>query len=754
MAKHHTGAPRSGQGPPRSFFLAPNATPGYTRPRMTPHPSAHESLKNLLANNRLESAQSLWLELADTHAAEPDFLLALINEFVAAGHPIAAAELAAFISPNLKAAGKLHEYLFALKLQAAANPLDKPLRTEIVDAYRTIYGTDPRLKAIVAVVQLDEAKSPLPAAIARADTLLALAPKSYCQHKSWGFGRVTSFDATLSRLLIAFPHNPEHAIQLAYAADSLTPIPADHIEVRKRTDLPALQQLAAHEPLALLRLALANHNRALTTTQLESLLTPVILPAADWKKWWDNTKKLAKRDPHFEVPARKTDPVILRTVPVSQQDELREAFQQAPGLDQKNALAEQLLKLADEIEDPELLLQEFQDGLLAAIATGKGKNDAPRLEAAFLIEDLRARQKTPAESSTPLVTPLLNQIHDLSATLSNLSSAGQKRLLAALKTTQPDRLVTQINQLDAKLLDEIPDLLAAQAQRITQHVQNQTAGFELLLWICRAYTDPKGPDWVTRIPGPAILAAVYAAIENAEYRSTTKRLRDLLLNDHELITELLAAAPVDVIRNHARAMLSSPAFEELDRRSLLARLVKEFPFVQDLLVTRTVKEAPLIVSTASLRRRQAELDDIIQKQIPANSKEIGQARSYGDLRENFEFKAAKDAQKLLMRRRGELEILLTKAQASDFTTVKTDAVNIGTSVVVTDPVTGQSQTFHILGAWDSDPGRGIISYPAALAQALLNRHVGDTIDFTGEHGPQKLRVDSIAKVPDTILQGL
>jgi transcription elongation GreA/GreB family factor len=186
----------------------------------------------------------------------------------------------------------------------------------------------------------------------------------------------------------------------------------------------------------------------------------------------------------------------------------------------------------------------------------------------------------------------------------------------------------------------------------------------------------------------------------------------------------------------------------------MARLVKEFPFVQELLVTRTVKEAPLLVSVSSLRRRQAELDDIVQKQIPANSREIAQARSYGDLRENFEFKAAKETQKLLMRRRAELEVLLTKAQPSDFALVKTDVVSIGTTVVVTDTGNGQSHTYHILGAWDSDPARGVISYPAALAQSLLNRKMGEVVEVTGEHGRQSVRIDAITKVPDSILGNL
>jgi transcription elongation GreA/GreB family factor len=203
-----------------------------------------------------------------------------------------------------------------------------------------------------------------------------------------------------------------------------------------------------------------------------------------------------------------------------------------------------------------------------------------------------------------------------------------------------------------------------------------------------------------------------------------------------------------------RLILSSTVFDELDRRSLMARIIKEHTFAQEYLVTTSVKEQPLIVSHASYDRRKAELEDIIQKKIPQNSKEIGLARSYGDLRENFEFKAAKDMQKLLMQRRGELERLLARAQATDFAKVRTDSVQIGTSVTVTDLGTNQSHTYHILGAWDGDPARDIISYPAALAQTLLNKKVGDTVEAAGESSPQNLRIDRIEKAPTEILQAL
>jgi transcription elongation GreA/GreB family factor len=264
----------------------------------------------------------------------------------------------------------------------------------------------------------------------------------------------------------------------------------------------------------------------------------------------------------------------------------------------------------------------------------------------------------------------------------------------------------------------------------------------------------KAYPWLDAFQTPALLLAVLEAIESAPTKSANKKLRDVLFEEGELVADLLAAADTETVRNLTRLILASGAIEELDRRSLMARIVKEHPFVKESLVSKTVKEQPIIVSWASYYKRMAELEDIVQKKIPQNSKEIGLARSYGDLRENFEFKAAKDTQKLLMRRRAELESLLSRAQATDFADAKTDLVSIGTSVTVTDLGAKQSHTYYILGAWDSDPARGIISYPAALAQALLNKHAGDTIDWKGDTVPQKFRIDRIEKAPAEILSAL
>ena len=136
----------------------------------------------------------------------------------------------------------------------------------------------------------------------------------------------------------------------------------------------------------------------------------------------------------------------------------------------------------------------------------------------------------------------------------------------------------------------------------------------------------------------------------------------------------------------------------------------------------------------------------MHKKIPANSKEIAVARSYGDLRENHEYKAAKEMQKVLMRRKEELEGQLTRARGTDFADPRTDVVAVGTVVHATDLEVNQQETFTILGAWDSDPEKGIISYLSPVAQALLNKAPGEQVEFDVHGKRHHHRIDRIEAV--------
>ena len=139
------------------------------------------------------------------------------------------------------------------------------------------------------------------------------------------------------------------------------------------------------------------------------------------------------------------------------------------------------------------------------------------------------------------------------------------------------------------------------------------------------------------------------------------------------------------------------------------------------------RAAPLIVSWSSLQKRRSEYEELVQKKIPENTKEIGLARSYGDLSENFEFKAAKQMQAVLMRRKAELEQMLHNARGTSFADADTSRVSIGTVATLRDKDSGREEAYTILGAWDGNPDLHIISYQTAIGQALLGHQAGEVV---------------------------
>jgi transcription elongation GreA/GreB family factor len=148
-----------------------------------------------------------------------------------------------------------------------------------------------------------------------------------------------------------------------------------------------------------------------------------------------------------------------------------------------------------------------------------------------------------------------------------------------------------------------------------------------------------------------------------------------------------------------------------------------------------------------MEKRRAEYEEIVKVKIPENSKEIAIARSYGDLSENFEFKAAKQMQSVLMRRKAELEQMLHDARGTSFENPDTSRVSIGTIVTLRNAQTNKGETYTILGAWDGDPDRHIISYQTAIGQALLGHEAGETISLNTEHSVAQFSIVSIEPAP-------
>ncbi|MCS7258230.1 MAG: GreA/GreB family elongation factor [candidate division WOR-3 bacterium] len=144
------------------------------------------------------------------------------------------------------------------------------------------------------------------------------------------------------------------------------------------------------------------------------------------------------------------------------------------------------------------------------------------------------------------------------------------------------------------------------------------------------------------------------------------------------------------------------------------------------------KEDYIYHTERAIKLKKEELQRLKHEELPKVASEVARARSYGDLRENFEYKAAKEKQKRLFNLILQIENELKKAQPIDFNQIDTTKVSLGTRVTLIDEF-GGSVNYTILGPWDSDLASGIISYLAPFAQRLLGKTVGEEIfDLEGK----------------------
>ncbi|MBS1485674.1 MAG: transcription elongation factor GreAB, partial [Opitutales bacterium] len=267
-------------------------------------------------------------------------------------------------------------------------------------------------------------------------------------------------------------------------------------------------------------------------------------------------------------------------------------------------------------------------------------------------------------------------------------------------------------------------------ENLHRWLDEQTLRGPVILWIVKNRNAAKFKDILKGLINQRLFTALLSAIDDEALLSDTNRripLVDALSDDHDLVRDLLAGASSETARDLAQSLLLNQGFDDLTQKSILARFIKLYPAVQELVAGRSyTKAGRLYVSKESLEARRAELEDIIKNQIPASKKAIEAARELGDLRENSEYKMAREHDETLSARRAQLQRELSQCEVIDFSKAPTDVVGIGS--VVTVEKDGKTQKCYIRGAWDSDPDKNIYSYKTPIAQALLEHKVGDVVE--------------------------
>jgi transcription elongation GreA/GreB family factor len=596
------------------------------------------------------------------------------------------------------------------------------------------------------------------------EKLEAMQPGAYCIHRSWGMGIIREYDEKTQRLIIDFEDSEKkgHPMDPAFCVDKLDVLKSDSLLVRQQKEPQIIEEMIKKAPTDLV-VEILSHcpDHCASQAELEHQLQRIL--GTRFKKWWLATRRLLVKDPRVAVPSRKTDPYVLRDEPVKAEDEVMEEFFDTKNPHKKIAHAARLLSLSVKHEDIKDALPEILKELTQSLKETKVLTEGERLYGVWVRNDLARFIHEDPEQIEPRSADLLRESPSLSNLAVAIPGTHYRRYLNLIERTFPEEWVKihfeLLKNSSGKFTTECVNYLIEKelekqiSETLERWLNEQNLHGPVLLWIIRNRKSRKYGELMTGILNARLLSAIFYAIDyEALQNASTRRiaLAEAVSDDANLISELLEKASQETATDLATMLMLNQGFEDLSKKSIVARFIKLYPSIQSLVDEGTSqKPKALIVSEESFAARKSEYEELVSKKIPENKEAIAIAREHGDLRENSEYKMARQEQDTLLARKDQLEAEISRAQTTTFQDSPTDIVGVG-SVVTMHRVNGKKEKvcYAILGAWDSDPERNILSYQTALGQAILSKSVGSLAALTIGDRKEEWEIDKIERWVD------
>lgn len=682
-------------------------------------------------------------------------MLGALGELRLAGMGAQADTWAELLEDSLAERGDGVSTVHVLRSRLSGREGDPTFRQHAEARLNFVFRNDPLRKKFVASAGFSRAL-PLKECFRRLDTLLNLREGALGLDKTWGIGRVSSVDGFYERVGIDFAKKAGHEMSLAYAAEALQFVDEGHLQARRFVDPEGLRLMAADAPGEVVKMALRSHG-SLTAPRLQEILTDGIISPDAWKSFWDAARKALKADPLVIVPAKRSDPIQLLDREVSYDARWFEALAKA-------RTSEDVLTRLEALQESgaAAVVGDAERGIIADrlqfLLAGFGSDLSIRVQVL-----LAARQWQ--VSATLLdwgqgMDALLDG-DNFAATAAQLPSRRLEQFLSAAVEHDNGRTVdAALRMLPAAIynvLNVAVDLLLELGRErdvaavFREELGRRQASVEMVLWLAKH--PEKLSVWEFGSTGDLMfhVLPLFERPYAGERLRAANQLGELVQQRKWLESAVDSMSEVQRT-SFIRALKAAMGRIPLDTQAMIGRVCVAHPELARLLEgTKEESSAPRggLTSWRSYRLRQQQLDKLINEDIPKNSRDIGVARSYGDLRENFEYKTAKEQQGILLRRRAEWEQELQQVRGTDFAGSAVSAAGMGTTVTLAYPDSAM-HVFHILGEWDQDPGLGIISCSSKMGRALAGCKPGDSAVVPGETGDVTCTVHSVSALPEPI----
>jgi transcription elongation factor GreA len=491
---------------------------------------------------------------------------------------------------------------------------------------------------------------------------------------------------------------------------------------------------------------------------IKEQLVPKVLSAGEWSKWSTESRKILKTNPIFGNVPEKLDRYTVRDKPISLEEKISNKFKAEKNFFDRVQTVREFLEHEEPDSDFFAEMFAYFTGFAKAYSTVSEQTVASYL----LVQEI--------VNVYPYLNPgldysfadLLAQIEDIESLFARITDNDLKRsFLVQLKAHErgwPSIYASLFLGYNSKFI--IDELVREKETQVLKDLLDRIAARyreyrDAFVWVARNLLDEpwfQGMDLRLEkilIGMIHLLDITFREINDkrdvSHNRKINRQIQDFLFREQRLLGYIMATGEESIRRLYTLI----DEVKELDpslKISLKQQIKERFPSYQfkgD--QEKETVSLGLLVTRRSYEEKQRDLRNILETEIPHNSQEIGQAMAKGDLRENAEYKAALEKQELLKTTASRLQEELQRAQIFDESDVVTDQISFGTQVRLENLDTQAPEDYVILGPWESNPARNIISYRSPLGAELMNHAVGQELEFKVGEKRFRYRVAEIAK---------
>jgi transcription elongation factor GreA len=712
------------------------------------------SLEAYIKNKEFDEVSSMWSKIISNAWEDFPFFERVERMLIEAKRKDLAIEMLKSLFKKYREAD-LDQAIGILKHILEYSPEDVHARNDVVRLYRERFSVHTQLEQFIRISRLDSPRAPVMAAVKAFENFIIFDIGNYVEHRSWGMGKIMLMDS--ENIVVDFNDKLNHTMSIQMALSSLTPIAKEHIRARQLDDFDGLKKIFTEDIAEFFRILLHSYGGKILSAQIKKEIIPTYIEQSAWSKWWNKARTELRKDPMFGFDEPKTGDMFIREKPVTYLEELVDKFRREGSFSEKLDTAIEFIN--------NIPAEEGRDAAKDCVLYFR---DAAKLGSKTKLVlsyfALRSLSKFVDEKSLDLspvfddLSAFIRESADLPIVSMKITDYDNKKdfvgLISSMRKDWPKVFTEILFETPIRIHRYVFNMLirAHAYKEINTYIERVTAGAkqfpEITLWVSKnIFTEEWNYEWLDYSKERLILSLFRLVHDIKRIETKGTRLKNAaqeLITENEcaIFTTIIAQSGMTIAGRVFALARASEIFTDGQLDRMLQIIRKQYPdFIAEEAAKSGVEldyEEEIIVTKNGFDRKTAEYNTMVNSEMGQLQKDLSATSDVAsDLRENVEYNALMEKQGILKQSITRLDVELKKAKIIDFAQLDTSMVSVGTKVHLKSS-SGDEIAYNILGPWDADYERGILSYRSPLARALLKKKVGDSVKVQDAIGEYKI----------------